>query len=334
MLRTRQSKQVGYRSWVTLLISLLASSLVALAVVQTTSDPASAASRKPVALGAAVDGAPWQPAKIDRFSKMIGRKPAIVMWYESWSDTGFSVRRMNAVTKRGAMPMVTWEPWNYRNGKKQPKYALRNIASGKHDAYIRRWARDAAAWDKPLYLRFAHEMNGSWYPWGAKVNGNTRTDYKRAWKHVVRIFRREGATKVRWVWSPNVKYGGISYASLYPGNRYVDWVALDGYNWGNSGSRKWQSFTQVFGPSYKELTRLTRKPVMIAETASTGTGRRKAAWIRRGLQEDVRSKFPRVRAVVWFDKNKERDWRVNSSQRSLGAYKRVARSTLYQGRLR
>lgn len=150
----------------------------------------------------------------------------------------------------------------------------------------------------------------------------------------MRIFRQEGATKVRWVWSPNVRYNNVSYAPLYPGDAYVDWVALDGYNWGNGGSRRWQSFSQVFGPSYKELTRLTRKPVMIGETASTGTGRPKAAWIQRGLQEDMRSRFPRVRAVIWFDRNKERDWRVNSSRRSLNAYKKVAGSALYRGRLR
>ena len=41
----------------------------------------------------------------------------------------------------------------------QPDYALREIIAGKHDAYIAQWARDAAAWGKPFYLRFAHEMN-------------------------------------------------------------------------------------------------------------------------------------------------------------------------------
>ena len=334
MTSTQRVKRTRWKNWATLLTSFLAASVVVAAAVGLTSEPSSAASRKPVALGAAIDGSPWEPAKIDRFSKMIGRRPAVVMWYESWAETGFSAKRMNVVTDRGAMPMVTWEPWNPRQGARQPRYALRNIASGKHDAYIRRWARGAAAWNKPLYLRFAHEMNGSWYPWGANVNGNTRADYKRAWRHVVRIFRQQGATNVRWVWSPNIRYNRVGYASLYPGDAYVNWVALDGYNWGNSGSRRWQSFTQVFGPSYRELTRLTRKPVMIGETASTGTGRRKAAWIRDGLQEDVRSKFPRVRAVVWFNKNKERDWRVHSSRQSLAAYKRVAGSSLYRGRLR
>ena len=65
---------------------------------------------------------------------------------------------------------------------------------------------------------------------------------------------------MRWVWSPNAFSAGASWpslASLYPGDSYVDWVALDGYNDGtdtNAGSGGWQSFTQLFGYSYDALS--------------------------------------------------------------------------------
>ena len=72
---------------------------------------------------------------------------------------------------------------------------------------------------------------------------------------------------------------------------------------------------------------------MIAETASTELGGDKAKWITQGLLTDVPSRFPRVRAVVWFQENKETDWRVNSSSSALAAYRKAASSSTYQGRL-
>jgi beta-mannanase len=297
--------------------------------------PAPASAPGSIALGAQPEGAPWDPAKIDQFTNKVGTSPKIVMWYESWSDTGFSAARMEAVTSRGGMPMMTWEPWNFRLGRDQSAYALRTIVRGDHDAYVRQWARDARAWGKPLYLRFAHEMNGNWYPWSPGVNGNTAAEYVAAWRHIHSIFQQEGATNVRWVWSPNVATGSSTpFAEVYPGDAYVDWVALDGYNWGTTQSwSNWQSLASVFGPSYDALVKMTNKPMMIAETASAEAGGDKAAWIRQGLLSDLPTRFPRVRAVIWFDLNKETDWRVNSSPTALAAYKEVATSPTYQGRL-
>lgn len=236
------------------------------------------------------------------------------------------------------MPMVTWSPNNYPrsgNAVNQPDYALRTIVAGDHDAYIRSYARDAAAWGKPMYLRFAHEMNGDWYPWCAGVNGNTSAQYVAAWRHVHDIFEQEGATNVRWVWSPGYEYSGTTpYEQLYPGDAYVDWVGIDGYNWGTSQpGYGWVSFSSIFGASYDKLARMTDKPMMIAETASAEQGGDKAAWIRQAFLKDVPSRFPRIKAVLWFNVNLERDWRVNSSSSSLAAYKEVLASPYYQGRL-
>ena len=65
-----------------------------------------------------------------------------------------------------------------------------------------RWARALAAFGGPVRLRFAQEMNGDWYPWGAGTNGNTPAEFVRAWRHVHDIFTAAGATNVQWVWSP------------------------------------------------------------------------------------------------------------------------------------
>lgn len=189
----------------------------------------------------------------------------------------------------------------------------------------------------PLYLRFAHEMNFHFFPWGVGVKGNTGADYVAAWRHIHDIFAQEGATNVRWVWSPlaDVPTSRDALEQMYPGDDYVDWLALDGYNWGTEGLAlaEWRTMAEIFGPFHDKLADISDKPMMIAEVASAEAGGSKANWIEEGLLEDVPSRLPQVRAVVWFSSNKLMDWRVNSSQESLAAYSRVAASCLYQGQL-
>jgi beta-mannanase len=308
--------------------------------------PAPVPSASAIAFGAYISGAPADPTQIDQFAALVGVAPAIVMCYQGWANSvsrDFNAANMDAIVARNAMPMVTWEPWDYTAGVSQPAFALKNIIGGAYDTFIHAWAHSAAAWGKPLYLRFAHEMNGNWYPWCIGVNGNTAAQYVSAWKHIYDIFRQEGATNVRWVWSPNVggtkhgrKGGSAStlYNTMYPGDAYVNWVGIDGYNWGTTQSwSSWTDLTTVFGTTYSSLAKLTSKPMMIAETASTEVGGNKAAWISQGLANDLPTRFPRIGAVIWFNENKETDWRVNSSTTALAAYASIAKSAIYQGRL-
>lgn len=269
---------------------------------------------------------------------MVGATPAIVMWYQDWLHPGvreFDPVKMNAVSDRGAVPMVTWDPWDDARGATQPAFALGTILGGTYDAFLRDWARNAATWNRPFYLRFAPEMNGDWFSWGVKANGNTSAQYVATWQHVVDIFRQEQAANVRWVWCPNADLNWVPFGDLYPGDAYVDWVALDGYNWGasqpNDPNKHWTAFADVFGPSYAAILGLTNKPLMIAETASTEIGGDKAQWIAQSLLTELPARFPRVRAVIWFDENKETDWRMNSSSPSLAAYRTVAASPMYRG---
>ncbi len=298
----------------------------------------------PIALGAAIQDwgleAPCDAAAIDNFSNLTGRTPAIVMEYQTWSETYNTFpgmgRCMDNVRVRGGIGMVTWEPWD--GNASNPAYRLTAIARGDYDAYIRQYAADAKAWGHPFLLRFAHEMNGNWYPWGVgprNPDGNTSTDYVAAWRHVHDIFAQVGATNVRWVWSPNtISTNSPLSPDTYPGDAYVDWIGMDGYNVGVSeGWNGWLSLVSIFAPTYNALTTLTNKPIMIAETGSTESGGDKAAWITQGLLSDLSTGLPRVRAVVWFDKDKETDWRVNSSPSALAAYRTVVASPLYQGQL-
>jgi beta-mannanase len=291
-----------------------------------------------VALGAYIPGVREDPAKVDEFTTMVGTQPTIVAWYQNWDQSSvkeFNPELIEAVASRGAMPMVSWEPYNPTKGvkaKKQRKYAIQTIIAREHDAYIRRWARGVADWGKPMYLRFAHEMNSVSYPWSIGINDNTSAEYVSAWRHIVDVFREEGATNVRWVWSPTVALNvSPPFEEFYPGDDYVDWVALDGYNWGTTQSwSRWQTLAEVFGPSYDEVTALAPdKPFMIAETGSAEEGGDKAAWIREAFGEDLPTRLPMTKAVVWFNVNKEADWRIESSPSSLEAYSEIAASPAY-----
>jgi beta-mannanase len=287
-------------------------------------------------MGVFVPGVPSSIQPVDDFSARVGVSPKIVMWFQSWSSTTskvFPAATMDAVVARCAMPMITWEPWDWSMGVTQPTYSLKSIASGQHDAYVRQFAKDSARWGKPYYMRFAHEMNGDWYPWGIGVNGNVAADYVAAWRRVVGIFRAEGATNVRWVWAPNVVAPSFApLTSVYPGDGYVDWVGIDGYNRASS-TATWQTFTQVISATYSELSTLTQKPMMVSETGCSEVGGSKATWIRDAFATELPMKFPKVRALIWFNEKKSQDWPVTSSSAALQAYTEMAKAARNGARL-
>ena len=275
-------------------------------------------------------GQPWEPDNLDAVTALLGRTPAIFLTYQSWSTRSFHASDMLEIADRGADHLVTWEP---------DAATLTGIASGAEDAFIHAWAKGAAAWGHTIYLRPMHEMNGDWYPWGRGVNGNTAADFVAAWRHMHDIFVQEHATNVKWVWCPNVRYGSLyPLADLYPGASYVDWLGLDGYNWGSDPHLKvpeWQSFSDIFGPTYDELTRVVApgKPLMVVETGSTEHGGDKAEWIRATFEDDL-PLFPQIRAVIWFNEADGRsDFRVDSSPASLAAFRRAFDSARYRARL-
>lgn len=259
---------------------------------------------------------------------------SIVMWYQHWGVTDgyqyFQAGWMNSVRAHGSIPLVTWDPDDPTQGPNQPTYALQNIINGNFDAYITRWAQDSKAWGHPYFLRFAHEMNGNWNPWSEQVNGNKPGQFILAWRHVHDIFAAQGVTNVTWVWAPNIDYSvSTPLKELYPGDAYVDWVGMDGYNWGTIGGHVWQPFSSLFQQTYQDILSITTKPMMIAETASTEQAGNKASWITDGFVMQLPHNFPLIRAVIWFDQVKETDWRIESSLAAQSAFITAIQSGIY-----
>jgi hypothetical protein len=250
-----------------------------------------------------------------------GRAPGLVNVYVSFASPNFDAGQANRVRSYGAIPMITWEPWDDGAlGPDQPQFALRRFLAGDFDAYVRHWAEGARAWGHPVLLRFAPEMNGFWNSWSPGVVGNTAQQFVAMWRRVHAIFDDVGADNVEWVWSPNVAAGETTpLARVYPGDRYVDWVGLDGYNWGASrAGMRWQSFDSVFGRTLDEVRRLTSKPLMISEVGSTEVGGDKARWISSFFRALARNRD--ILAFVWFDFDKETDWRLDSSAAARSAF--------------
>ena len=287
----------------------------------------------PVVLGIYQPSFPNDLSQLSDYERRSGRKIPIIHWYAQWGGwkSAFDRNDLEAVSARGSLPMITWEPWTgSAQGQPEPNWSLRNgILSGRFDAYIDSWARGMAAYGKPVLLRFAHEMHDHpFYPWAVGINGNSAEDYLTAWRYVRGIFARSNATNVHWIWNPHVIAGASestyesTYRALYPGDSEVDWVGLDVYNTGPDldwGSARWQSLAQVLSTPYRAITAVSSKGLLLPEVGSTENGGSKSQWITTALTTEL-AQFPRVRALVWFDVDKEQQWNLNSSQSALQSW--------------
>jgi hypothetical protein len=267
-----------------------------------------------IAIGAYIPDADRQPELVDRFAEQVGRSPVILSFYRNWGPRLLDSRQLEVASSHGAVPMLTWEPW----GQDEEGVSLGSIANGLEDGYLNEAAREAAAWGNPIFLRFAHEMNGNWYPWGWERDGNSPELFVAAWRHVVEVFRTAGASNVRWTWCPYVSNMRLwQFRAFYPGDAWVDWACMDGFNWGSY--RTWQSFDQVFGDTYRTLTRLTSRPIVIGETGVNDAGGNKPRWITRSLRRSL-PRYSHIRALVWYNAADRRaDFRVDSSTGALSA---------------
>jgi hypothetical protein len=123
----------------------------------------------------------------------------------------------------------------------------------------------------------------------------------------------------------------MPFSAYFPGEEWVDYIGLDGYNWGSTPGNKWSSLEEVFSSSYAKITQLSAKPLIITETSSSEVGGDKAEWIRTGFMKTIPEKFPRVTGVIWFNKAQEDNWPLTSSQASLDAYREVVGCAVYGG---
>ena len=284
-----------------------------------------------VRLGLYLSDLPSNLVSVDGWEEQLRHPIELLSIYQAWGSQyqNFYARELGDIHKSRRTALITWEPWELpvpgKSSSDQPCFTLKRIIAGDYDPYIRHWAEASKSLRIPYHLRPMHEMNGNWYPWCGTVNQNQPEEYVEAWRHLHDIFLEVGATQVSWLWCPyaasypNSPKNAIS--CYYPGDAYVDWIGLDGYNWGTSQPwSRWQSFHEIFSPAYDIVTDLTDKPLLIAESASTESGGNKSEWIRSAFGE-LKDSFPRIVGFVWFNVKKECDWRIDSSVQALQAFR-------------
>jgi hypothetical protein len=278
------------------------------------------------------EAAPWDMQALFDFEHLANRQVSISSFSSPFAECSgshcsfinFPETPLNNVRNHGAIPLFSWNSSAIPETANQRPFRLARVIDGSFDPFIRQFAEAARKWRHPFFLRFNWEMNGFWFPWSEGVNGNKPGEYVAAWRHVHDIFTSVGATNVSWVWCPNVDFTRklIPLHTVYPGNRYVDWTCLDGFNWGKRhDSAGWQNFNQIFHETYKRILRIAPdKPMMLGEVASNEIGGSKPAWIRQ-LLNIVPNKYRKIRALIWFDiKDRNTHWPIESSHKATRAF--------------
>lgn len=264
-----------------------------------------------VLFGAYDGGLPDSFAGLDGLETALGHRFAIVSFYAAWGDRPdeqFPRRVVETIAAMGSVPFVTWEPWvtdfddalrpNLPQRAEREYASLAAIARGDYDFYVVPWARAAAAFGRPFFLRFAHEMNDPYrYPWGPQ-NGNRPEDFIAAWRHVHAVFEKMGARNVLWVWSPHVSMPWFEYYD--PGGEVVDWIGVGVLNYGTTASwSRWWTADQILHNAYPALAKLHR-PIVVAEFGTVDAGGDPTQWYHDAFR-DFAGKYPAVRAVVLFN---------------------------------
>jgi len=277
---------------------------------------------------------PYDMSAVSKFERIAGKKLAILGFASPFQDCtsgkctflDFAADLFERVRQHGSIPLISWASDSIPASTDQPQFQLRDVTAGRYDNYIRKWAIAARDWGHPFFLRFNWEMNGFWFPWGVGANGNRTADFVPAWRHVHDIFTSVGATNATWVWCPNIDLHKppADLRPLYPGDKYVDWTCLDGFNWGiRSGSPGWLSFREIFGDSYRRLRQLVPdKPIMLGEMASSNSGGDKVSWIRDMLTT-MPTEFPGIHAFVWLDvHDRGTNWPIETSNAVASEFRR------------
>jgi mannan endo-1,4-beta-mannosidase len=247
-------------------------------------------------------------ANVGTFQHDTGAHLRLVEFYNPFPGS-FQRGEAQQIVNLGALPLIQLNP---------RRISMAELAAGAYDSYIRSYAEQVRAFRCDVMLSFGHEMNGWWYPWGLP---DTRPAiFKAAWRHFFRIFAAEHVTNVIWSWDPTHQYsqykpGKTAYpASMwYPGNHYVDWIGIDGYV--GTG----QDFNKIFRHQLRDIRRLTRKPIYLAETGVGNNGHEvsQVADLFAGIWRW------HLAGLVWFDLNRKNSWSLDGKPAKDAAYRRA-----------
>ena len=153
----------------------------------------------------------------------------------------------------GAIPLVGVPLASNSLGWGKVDAFYQDVTAGKYDdAYAGIVDAYAGNGYKTVDFRIAYEFNGNFMAWapGNSKAPDVRAHFVAAFRHVADILHRQGKAKnIKAVvhWNPAaINDTGYDVASLYPGDAYVDVIAVDLYNtmyplslvdWASGGQR-------------------------------------------------------------------------------------------------
>jgi beta-mannanase len=253
-------------------------------------------------------------AEYRRLEGALGRKLDVAHYYYNWGAY-FPTWRERWHSRNGRIPMISWDA-----------YSTAAIANGSQDRVIRARATGIRNFSKPVFIRWFWEPDAS----DESHLIASPASYIAAWRRIVHIFRSQGATNASFVWCPTAwGFASGEAQRFYPGDRYVDWVCSDPYNWapGRSGA-EWRSLASAIRPFYRWGER-THKPMMLGEWGSQERGAgEKAHWLRRAAFV-LKHRFPKIRAVFYFDSHTKYNWKIDTSRSSFRAFKDISRRAFF-----
>ena len=259
----------------------------------------------------------WRASAGARFEGIIGKKMNHQAVFIHWgNENEFPSEVAETLKKDNKTLIIYWEAMDYNGDTvNQPRFSYDNIIKGAWDDYIISFANDCKEYGAPVILIPFEEMNGDWYPWSGTKNNNSPQKHILAYRHVRDLFKDVANVKFGWTINNDSVPDTLANqpGAYYPGNDYVDYVGVNGFNFG----QPWQSFNDVFGKTLERL-KAYQKPIFIFSFACSD-GPKKAAWITDALTVQL-PKYPQIKGWVWFNEKKERDWRVWSDQNSLKAF--------------
>jgi mannan endo-1,4-beta-mannosidase len=267
-------------------------------------------------LGVYEAGAPQNYHPVTEFVTAVGRQPNLVGYYSGWKEH-FATPFADTVRRHGAVPIVQWDPTDA---------SIPEIAAGGDDRYLRSFADSVRDYGQAVVIGFGHEMNANWYSWG--YGHVPPSVFVAAWRHIVTLFRGQGADNVTWLWTINADLPTTGpIASWWPGAGYVTWVGIDGYYYIPANN-----FASVFGKTITQVRTITNKPVLLSETA-VGPIPGQAAKIANlfwGMHQYG------TLGLVWFDIAQDdgryhQDWRLENTAAAQAAFRlSVSRLNLYR----
>jgi beta-mannanase len=217
--------------------------------------------------------------------------------------------------------IIFWDSMDYTAlTTNQPRFSMDAIIRGDWDNYIKSFAASAKAYGGSVILIPFEEANGNWSPWSGTLNGNTPAKVMEAYRHIHDVFGN--VPNVKWALALNSNSVPDTTANAlelyYPGDNYVDYMGIDGFNFGSP----WLSFSQIFDKTLATLKRFN-KPIWIFSLA-TAEGSGKAAWISDAITVQI-PKHSEIVGWVWFNEAKEQNWLVWSSDAALTAFKNAVK---------